>query len=243
MVRKNYGSRPGSEYIPKKSMFGSTVSTKQAVKEVANEVAVVKKKVSKLKADKEDIHYIDGFTQLTNAGVDWTGQMKQLAPIAQGDTEVNRTGLYASVKWIDINMNLYCFGFSPAVTGVAQKVRIVVFLDKMNNTVVPTPTDLFANPAGSYLSNMTATEAPYNYVTYPNRFKILFDKVYTLGNIAGHISTLAIKRRVKVNKKIEFTGTTGSTYYKNTPWMCIISDQSAATQPGYTAIVRTFFDE
>lgn len=113
---------------------------------------------------------------LANNDTNATGNIFQLlSGISVGDAQGNRTGAHIGVT--KLVMNYWLTGGTPSQTTPNPKVRCILFQDRIGLGVVPTPAMLYgATPADSN----TAQQAPIPFIENKKRFKILFDKKYTL---------------------------------------------------------------
>lgn len=167
------------------------------------------------------------FDYLNNFTPNSTGQVIALGLMAQGDTNVTRSGLSVLAKSLEV---LY------TVTGNASafstNLRVIIVSDSMNTGTIPTVTDILQS---------VNVRSPYERSVNLNRFGKLYDKleVFDLGgrNSAAHSFTIPLG-----NKHIKFNGSgaTQADQGKGSMYCLLLSDQATNT-PGVDVSTRMMF--
>jgi len=161
--------------------------------------------------------------------------MRALTAIAQGDSDITRDGLQINVKSIQVKGQIY-MNLGAGVTQ-SQSVRMLIFRDNNYlNASVPTPSMLLeSTPFGT-------ADAPFGMRNRKERerFKIIYDKLFTFSNNGTNTQVFNIYRRV--NAKTTFSDTTNSSYGKNSFWLLMVSGQDT-TLPTANVISRVSFTD
>lgn len=151
-----------------------------------------------------------------------------------GDQEGNRDG--NSVRFKSLFARFCITGTqSTLVNEIYNKVRVIVFMDKSTNGVVPLVSDVIT-VAGSVMSPLS----PLNY-NNRKRFKILYDNLDCLAALGvataqfGAPFTLVDKMYIKLNKTTTYldTGATASALGQNHYYYLFISDSAGSPNPSF----------
>lgn len=171
----------------------------------------------------------------TNANnMDTSGVIECLTEIPQGDTASTRDGNQVSLRSIRLTAKVQ----NDGTAGISSTYRIIVFQDKQQvSDTSPAVGDVLLS--ASPISN-------YNYPDVTKRFKILYDKLFTIRNDAFYnTSTTSAtslpgarvlrKFLYPTMKNAKYNGTTGTDYQKNMVYILYIADTAEA---GNTLDVR-----
>ena len=141
------------------------VSTKQAERNLAQEVTRLKKLV---KGISPELKYLDVTLSALNV-TDTSGAVQSLNTLAQGDGIGDRTGNKVRYKSIQIDFQIDTAGGSLGALPLASEAsRMYVIQDKQQvSDTAPAPSDMFENPALVYSPRLNKVNQ--------GRFKILFD--------------------------------------------------------------------
>lgn len=145
-----------------------------------------------------------------------------------GDAYNNRDGNKYVIKSIQI---------SPieVLTGDSYNtLRMVVFIDRSNQGSAPGASDLFQVAADPLFSFFNSTNR--------KRFKVLYDRVVS-ADTTDNVQRIYPGYYKKLNLPVECNGS-GSSYTainKNSVWVMLVSDSSAAPHPLYSFRVRMRF--
>lgn len=154
-------------------------------------------------------HYQDTTVNQTVAN---TGSVILLSGIAQGDDVNNRQGNSILAK------TLYCRFYvqrDVANTSVANYVRCIIAKDLENTGSTPSISDL--------LTAVNVTSALN--VDHTARYQILMDKVYAL-SLNGTMC-LSIKKFIKINDHLKYTGSAATDVYKNNIYLFIVASEAS----------------
>lgn len=161
--------------------------------------------------------------------------MRALTAIAQGDTDITRDGLQINVKSIQVKGQIY-MNLGGGVTQ-SQSVRMIIFRDNnyLNGTVPNPSMVLESGPFGT-------SDAPFAMRNRRERerFKIIYDKLFTFSNNGTNTQVFNIYRRV--NTKTTYADITNSAYGKNTFWLLLVSGQDTSL-PTANVISRVSFTD
>lgn len=130
-----------------------------------------------------------------------------------------RDGLEIEAVKVDISMRSY-FSQTPTLTvtqQIAKNMRfrtILFWYDQFDNNIIgdsdyPMKTEMFNNDFGTTVPPPAVPILPYSQVdyiynpTYKNKFQILFDKTYTVGNMNNLVHTMNRTFYLK-NKKVKY---------------------------------------
>nr|WAE42254.1 MAG: capsid protein [Cressdnaviricota sp.] len=155
-----------------------------------------------------------------SANVSYGGTVELLSDIPQGTTVNQRIGNKVNIKSIWIK------GFAKAntaVTGGAQTVRNILFIDKMDrgSGTAPTITDLLQCPG----TDESSVIAPLN-ISELGRFKILYDKSIQLPNSTSTNGSARKPFTVfkRLNIPVHYTSTGSTNTWKNNVYFLTCSD-------------------
>lgn len=163
------------------------------------------------------------FTVAVSQSVANTGVVLPLAAIPAGDDVDTRNGNSILGKY-------WSWRFRCAMNASASHttVRLMCFVDKANQGVDPSPSDVL---------EALNVSAPMN-VDNTDRFTILYDKQFTLNITANQeISGHAFR---KLNFHLKYTGVTNADYSINQIYMLLISDEPT-NLPGVDGYSRIGF--
>lgn len=158
--------------------------------------------------------------------------------LSTGTTNGTRIGL--EVKFTSLNFN-YWLGYatSALVNDRTNFVRIMIVLEKLPavslGVISPLSlTDVLDTPA---VSNSNQVNWPYNWGSR-KRFRVLFDRVHALTDIAGNLAVVNVKTRIKLGYKTEYQGTSADSIRKNRLWIFCLSDSAFAPFPRFGYAIR-----
>lgn len=190
--------------------------------------AIVKKtnKIAKLIGNVIEKKQFDNYNNVT---ITQLGLLYNLTlATTQGSADGQRVGDSIFCKTMYLT---YKIEYDPSKV-VNQSLRVILFQDRMGYNS-PTMTDVL-EPI--YINTAYAPLAQYNHA-YMSRFKILHDRMYTLSPGGGQI--LHLKKRYKIDKKIEYIGTST---FKNQIWLLIIGDDTnVLSQPTVRWVSRMIY--
>lgn len=143
-----------------------------------------------------------------------SGQIQLLSEISAGDDGFNRQGLKVNAK------SLYIQGTIQAdpTASLGTSFRVIVFMDKQNQGIDPTISNLLPNTGTQY-----AVISPLQQ-DFSVRYKILYNENFTFDNYKGNIAN--IKKYIKLNDILNFTNPTSTGIYKNAIYVVCISDRT-----------------
>jgi len=150
--------------------------------------------------------------------------------LQKGTDRFNRTGNQITNKWLQMT-----FAITSGNVLIAQRVRIVIFIDKQANRATSTvggqPFDLLFVDAGTPASFHYQPFNP-NYVGKGKRIKMLMDRVVN-ANISGGANNIATvvyrKFNVKLKSRCFYTDTNNGNITDietNALWVVMFSDQT-----------------
>lgn len=217
--RGGYGRRRmRRRRAPKSSGWGGYLSTAGRALSLATRVA------SLINVEYKNIDV----TGSGNMAATWT--VVPISEVAQGDDQTNRNGRSILAKSINLQVGMT----AASLASSSYRTRLAIFVDDMQQGVAPVGTDVWT---------ANGMEALRNVVTKQRRFRILFDRCYTINPDDGGNSAISVRRFIKLYKHhIKYIGTTaaaasdgfGSLYF------AYITDASA-TFPVINYAVRTRF--
>ncbi len=147
-----------------------------------------------------------------NAAVTNTAVSHLVTNISQGDDYNARQGRKIRLK------SIQCSGSCTMhATATNTRVRMVLFMDKMNTGTAPTLTDIVSDTVAlrNNQPNMMA------------RYKIFWDKHIVMTQITdANTPERIFKYYKKVDIPVTFSGTAGTDEGKNSFWCLLISDES-----------------
>jgi hypothetical protein len=172
----------------------------------------------------------------TQATVSFSGTVVELAPIAQGTAINQRVGDAVRLESIDYRQVWY----ANQTQAIATTGRSILFLDTMNTGTAPVPSDVLdASAVGT-------AAAPFANFNIPNlhmhRFKILFDRTFSLGITGNDAFNGDLREHVKLRSRLDFSGSASSTGLRNRLYLLFISDVNA-NDILFTAQVNTNFTD
>lgn len=153
------------------------------------------------------------------------GSMLDLSAIAQGTTDISRTGdeVYAT--------SIQCRGY-VSCADATNIIRLIFFVWKLES--VPTGDDILA----------TTSKGSINYVSAPyhkdgrTNFVVKYDKTYAL-SLGNDTDQKVFEFSKKLNKKIHFNA--GTTTGKNKLYLFALSDSGVASNPCVNCISRIYY--
>jgi len=182
-------------------------------------------RIARTLASTREIKYFAG-NYSTPQAVD-TGVIIPLAAIAQGDTQTTRDGNMISLRSIRL---MGYFESQPTAGGSFAMYRVILFTDKQQ--IADTP------PAVGDVLAATQMTSPYNQ-QFQRRFKISYDKTFSINNYPaapGAPPVITNQGQVKTwnkwffptMKRLYFNGAGPTDYQKNSPYLLIICENTAA---------------
>lgn len=144
-----------------------------------------------------------------------------LINMQRGTQDGTRIGNEIMIKKWRVNLTL-----QSGAVGVIQAARVVIFIDKAPNGILPLAAEVFYGTATAGCSpNYT-----YNFNNVPSRFRILYDKTFRLEpKYAATITTRSIRFHKKFKKpvKVQFNDANSGDYsdiLKNNLHVMLITD-------------------
>lgn len=155
------------------------------------------------------------------SATNFSGTVVELAPIAQGTSLTTRVGDAVDVESLDYRQVWYANTSQTAPT----TGRSILFMDTMNTGTAPVPSDVLDSVA------LGTAAAPFANQNVPNahmhRFKILFDRTASLGYGGNDAHSGLVSTHIKVNKRLDFSGSASTTGLRNRLYLLYISDVNA----------------
>lgn len=194
-----------------------------------NRVATVSTVKRLIRQQQETHHHNEYGASGTN--INTTGTIINLSDIAQGDTDMSRTGDVISLKNAFGNYSIIA-----GTSGTVTVVRLIWFQWRMDNGAeAPTIGDILFD----------TTNVPYlsNYKVDMSKFKVLADRMHYVGPIGGDANMLSRKISLRnFNKRLMYDA--GGTNGKNQIYLLVIGNNaSGATAPNmYYHFRLTFTD-
>lgn len=159
----------------------------------------------------------------------YNGTLYKVLDMAQGTDVLQRIGNSILVKSIYLNA-------SCAINASATKslVRIVIFVDKMNQGSDPAVSDII-----SVTGNGFAPICPLN-VDHTSRYRILLDQKFALSNNGVQYRTY--KKYLKTKFHAKFTGSASTDVYKNQVYLLLVSDENTNAPLVNTCVRIGYYD-
>lgn len=157
----------------------------------------------------------------------FTAVVTPISNLAEGDDDGNRTGYTIYGR----SLRLSCDWIVNSSNAEPQKTRVMVICDTSNTGATPTSAQLF----GSLSGTENIVNAPILASALP-RFKVMFDTLRWIGNASNQAQQ--IRKFIKVNKRIQFTGTANTDLGKGQLYLVFMSSNSAANQPSFNYHTR-----
>lgn len=206
-------------------------------KGLASKKYVVKK--FKEITSKEELKHVDTFL---NSAITTTATFTLLNGMAQGDTTVLRHGNEVSATSIQFRGAIVTDADCLTVT----RLRCLVVVDRQTNGAAPTSINDILD-VGIITDPILA---PYAHDTY-KRYKIKYDKTFTINPVSFISATVAVpygvpfKKRIKLSRTIKYggTGATVASINSNSIYHIWVSDQAGATAPTVEMGTRFHFKD
>jgi len=146
--------------------------------------------------------------------------------VAQGDTSTTRDGAQIELTSLKLHYSLELSTAGPALA------RIIVFIDTMNDGVMPAVTDVLTSAVVQ--SNYTRD------VEIVKRYHVLYDQVHSLA-IGGSNQGVVKYQNIRCRKVVSYNGVTAATASngKNSVWTLRIG--SVATNIAYSISQGTLY--
>lgn len=156
------------------------------------------------------------FDIASNAFIPDTGLIVNLNNIGAGTDASDRIGNSILAKYLTVNLWI-----ESNVAADLTAVRALIVCDTMNQTAIPTLSDILQNSTSQ--ANLIS---PLD-IDNTDRFTVLMDRHYSFS--IQSMQTKTVKLYKKLDFHIRYNGTTIGTYEKNTIFLVLISNQSTAT--------------
>lgn len=190
-----------------------------------------------------ELKYVD--TDLTGGTMvcDTTGNANPLNLIAVGDDNTTRDGRQVNIVSIQIK------GRVNPIDAITNPVRcrVAIVWDNANNSASPTAAQLIAAVYAA------ADSTSFPLVDNANRFTILWDSAYVLGNnantatqaISPHPGAHLVDYYKRINQVTQFSGTTAAigSIQNGALWMITLGDQAANAGGLFIGRVRVRFTD
>jgi hypothetical protein len=218
-------AKGSADNLPKKRNYNGKLSLKTLDRKIKRVYDNIKQEI------KVHDHSIPSFLPTRDGAA---GDMKHLTGIAQGDSETTRDGQQINIKSLQVKGQMY---LDTAIQ--SSTVRLIIFVDKnFLGSGVPSALNLldgtgyFGTPQAPYvMRNRKERE----------RFKILFDKVYSLNTNGANTLPINIYRRL--NMKSTFSGINATDTGKNNIFLIAISGQAMDDRPTLDLLSRVSFTD
>lgn len=203
----------------------SRKSSKGVAKSTKNYVRKAIVKAEKANDVKYNFYY-DNNTSLVN-GVpyqDTGAYVINLCQLGLGTGDGTRVGSQIHINWLKFNYMISAYNIAGNMASICGMFRIIVFQDMGQQGATPVIQDFFY-PTGSGLNqattnshNLMVAEYSHNYGPKPNdnrskRFRVYYDKVFTVGEANGPHEIIHVKKTLKFKKPLicNYIGTASST--------------------------------
>lgn len=175
----------------------------------------------------EVLHFGTASSVLIETPATWVN----LTPIAQGDGPSDRTGNQILLKGITLRFTVDSAG------AVATWQRIMIVRDRQQiGDTPPSDADLFENPgATQYLSPLA--------IATSGRFKVLFNKVFSLSNSSAETDTKYVSIYLRCNSQVRFNGSTATDIQRNGHYLVMMSSGTTTSRPTLTYNYRVGYTD
>lgn len=171
-----------------------------------------------------------------------TGSVVPLWYVAQGDSNLSRTGNYILCKSLHVNGRILANASATAPTQ-SQHVRIIIFRDKRQvSDSTPSTSDILG-------ASSPYTFALTSFVRVPSRFEILYDRFMCVFSTPTTYSIqhdnqkyFRIRKNLK-NLKMGFNGSATTDIESNGLYMLVLSDENQAVGAYWQIEARITFSD
>ncbi len=146
------------------------------------------------------------------ATIDSSGTVQPLFEMNQGDGDGERIGLQIKCSYMDIR---FVGKIKPTVATDTQ-MRVILFVDKQQ--VADSDTNV-AN-----VLETVSTYSPIDNVTGRSRFRILYDRQFSLNSVSR--GTFIVHKRIRLNLKQRYNGTAFTDIQKNGIYLLLLSGEA-----------------
>lgn len=171
------------------------------------ELTRLRKQVKRM-MPKPEWKYADIIT--TGTTITTTATITNLIPLAQGSSDDDRQG--DKVTWRSL---FHRMSVTPNATAGVNFLRVMIIQDKQNNGTAPTAAQIFQTST-NYLSPLNDD--------FGKRFKVLFDRTYTVDTDANGAQVDKIYRKLRI--VTEYAGAGSVVPNTNGIYLVQLSDQA-----------------
>lgn len=208
----------------------SRKSKKPTIKRLAKRIQNVYKNL------KQEMKIHDTVINFTPSWDNSDVNLKALCGIAQGDSDITRDGLQINVKSIQVKGIIY---MNPNTGNQSSTVRMIIFRDNnFLNNLLPTPAMLLESGFGGVLAPFAMRNRRER-----ERFKVIYDKLFTLNNNGANTLPFNIYR--KVNTKVTYNDVNNGSWGKNQFFILFLSGYAStdANRPTVQYLSRVAFTD
>lgn len=196
------------------------------LKEVVKEVRSLQKKQDKLGELKH-------FDNPWSTSVSTSPLIYQMDLIADGDSEVTRTGIVVSPERLDFYLRLTTE--NPLTTGDSNIVRVIVF--RWFDSSFPTVNDLLYDNTSGIWTGYPYIDIPTVWDKKP-KFQVLSDKRIILDEDDSDHSFYMLKKKFRKGSTIHYSGPSPSDIESKNIFFMIMSDSGVVPHPIFSGYSR-----
>lgn len=195
----------------------------------------VTKAVKAVLSRQVELKHMDNYYNLDNLAQSWSTntQVKQQNAMSQGTDSYHRIGLRVLMKYI----NLTFLVSAHAEETKCQTCRVALVYDKAPLAVIPNLDHIFQPDSnGLTLTNGVAENNR-------KRFKILWDKRFTVGPITQPGGIIQFKKKVKLNKTTVYNAELGTAVQTGGLYLCYMSSKATEKYPQIYGTTQLFYSD
>lgn len=156
--------------------------------------------------------------EVTNQVIDWDGTIINISEIAQGSTVNEREGNQVQLSSVGYNIISKNFDVNNSAT-----VSIILFTDTQQDpSTNPTVTEVLHG-----VGDNRAPVSPLNHAE-AGRFKLLSRKTFNVGDLGSGLDHHLSKYFKRLNTRVRYRSTTGTSIQKNGLYLLLITDRDPA---------------
>lgn len=199
------------------------------LKEVAKEVRTLQKKQDKLGELKH-------FDNPWSTAASTSPLIYQMDLIADGDTEVNRTGIVISPERLDFYLRMT--GENPLSTGDANILRVIVF--RWFDSAFPTVNDILYDNTSGIWTGYPYIDIPTVWAQKP-KFQLLNDKRIQIDENSYDHEFYYLKKKFRKGATTHYSGPSPSDIENKNIFFMIMSDSGVLPHPTFSGYSRLTF--